>query len=224
MHAYKASTATNRKLGKSDDNNINIGLYTYPILMASDILLFNADTIPVGQDQVQHVEIARDMAQRFNQHYGVKTLTLPNYVLEEGVEELPGYDGRKMSKSYDNTIPLFAERSEWESIVNKIVTDSEDHTKESITHPTIFKIFSCLATQEEIEHLIKDIVVRKIGWKVVKERIVDLLEHNFRERTQRYFELIEDPKAIDMILINGAAKVRPIAKDQLQRIKKVIGV
>lgn len=224
MHAYKASIDENRRLGKSDDNNVNMGLYTYPILMACDMLIFNANVIPVGQDQVQHVEIARDIAQRFNKHYNTDLLVLPNYVLEDGIEELPGIDGRKMSKSYSNTIPLFATREEWEKSVRQIKTDNEAHTEETLRQTTFYKIFAGIATQSEASQLCQEILASDIGWKIAKERLVDVLEVRFGEASKKYFELMENPAQIESALIEGADAIRPLAQESLLQIKKAIGI
>lgn len=224
MHAYKATVDLSRKVGKTDDNGINMGLYTYPILMTCDILLFDATTVPVGRDQVQHVEIARDIAQRFNKHYATDSLTLPNYVLEEGIEELPGLDGQKMSKSYDNTIPLFATREQWAKAVRKIVTDNSTHTEDSFRETALYKIFSSIAPDNEADSLIRDFVSGAIGWKIAKNRLVDVLESRFGEASKKYFELINNPTKIDDSLREGAKKIRPLAQANLLKVKSVIGI
>lgn len=224
MHAYKATVDANRQNGKTDDNGVNMGLYTYPILMTCDILIFNANIIPVGRDQVQHVEIARDIAQRFNKHYAIDSFVIPEYVLEEGIEELPGLDGRKMSKSYDNTIPLFGSREEWTNAVRQIVTDNITHTVESFKETVFYNIYSAIARENESDALVQDFVSGKIGWKIAKDRLVDELESRFGKSSKKYFDLIDNPTEIDILLSEGAEKIRPLAQDNLTKIKHILGI
>ncbi len=224
MHAYKAQIDRNNKSGESMDSGINIGLYTYPLLMASDILTFGAEIIPVGHDQVQHVEIARDIAHRFNKQYRTDILTLPTYVLEEGIEELPGLDGRKMSKSYNNTIPLFAGRNEWTNAVKKIITDSVTHTPDSLKETTYYKIFKAVATPEQTAETAKVIIDGEICWARAKERLVDCLEQRFGAASVVYNDLLLHPEKIDEILSDGAKTVRKEAQNRLQVIKRSIGI
>ncbi len=224
MHGYKAAVDRNREAGKTDDNDVNMGLYTYPVLMACDILIFNASVVPVGRDQIQHIEITRDIAQRFNAQYNTSVLTLPEHVINEGIAELPGLDGRKMSKSYNNTIPLFATREQWEQAVRKIVTDSVEHTPETIKETTFMKLYSVIATSEQTTVLTDALVAKSIGWKEAKDAFVDALEVRFGEMSQRYFELIENPEHLNSVLSEGAQKIRPIAQRTLANVKTVIGL
>lgn len=224
MHAYKATIDVNRQAKKTDDTGVNMGLYTYPILMTCDILIFNANTVPVGRDQVQHVEIARDIAQRFNKHYTTDSFVLPSYVLEEGIEELPGLDGRKMSKSYGNTIPLFGTREQWAKAVRQIITDNIDHTQDSFKETALYRIFSAIAQDSETNLLVQDFVSGTIGWKIAKDRLVDVLESCFGEASKKYFELIDNPTEIDDLLREGAEIIRPLAQDNLAKVKSVIGI
>ncbi len=224
MHAYKAAIDKNREAGKPDDNDVNMGLYTYPILMASDILIFNASDIPVGRDQVQHVEIARDIAQRFNNQYNDTAFVLPEHVLEDGIAELPGLDGRKMSKSYNNTIPLYAGREAWEQAVRKIVTDSVEHTNESVRETVLFRIYATISTEDQANALANQLVEKTIGWKEAKDLLLQALEARFSEQPARYQELLQNPEYIDSVLAEGAAKVRPIAQAHLAHIKQVLGI
>lgn len=223
MHAYKASVDKNRETGKPDDNDINMGLYVYPILMACDIIMFNATHVPVGRDQVQHIEIARDIAQRFNNQFKEAVFVLPEHVVEDGIAELPGIDGRKMSKSYNNTIPLYGGREAWEQAVRKIVTDSIDHTDETIRETVLFKIYVNLVSEEQSNTLASELVAKTIGWKDAKDRVLEALESRFGEQAARYQELIQNPEYLDSILVEGAAKARPIAQDTLARVKQVLG-
>lgn len=224
MHAYKASVDKNREAGKPDDNDINMGLYVYPILMACDILQFNATHVPVGHDQIQHIEIARDIALRFNNQFNDAVFVLPEHIVEDEVAEVPGIDGRKMSKSYNNTIPLYAGSEAWQQAVRKIVTDSVDHTDETIRETVLFKIYSSIATKEQSEALAKDLVAKTIGWKDAKDRVLEVLESRFGEQAVRYNELIQNPDYLDSVLKEGAEKIRPIAQATLARVKNALGI
>lgn len=224
MHAYKAAMDKNREAGKPDDNDVNMGLYVYPILMALDIIQFDATHVPVGRDQIQHVEIARDIAQRFNKQFNDQTFVLPEHVHEEGIAELPGLDGRKMSKSYNNTIPLYAGREGWEQAVRKIVTDSADHTSESVRETVLYKIYSSIATEELANNLATGLVEKSIGWKEAKDAVLMALETRFTEQAARYQELLNDPDYIDRVLAEGAAKVRPLAQAKLAHVKQLLGI
>jgi len=223
MHSYKASIDKNRAAGKLDDFDVNMGLYNYPILMTSDIITFGATHVPVGRDQIQHVEIARDIAQRFNNQFNETVFVLPEHVVADGIAELPGIDGRKMSKSYGNTIPLYASREVWEQSVRKIVTDSIDHTEETIRETVLYKIYATLATEEQANELANKLVEKTIGWKQAKDFLVDALEARFGAQVTRYEELLKNPDNLDAILAEGAAKVRPIAQANLARVKQVLG-
>jgi len=223
MHSYKASIDKNRAAGKLDDFEVNMGLYNYPILMTSDIITFNATHVPVGRDQIQHVEIARDIAQRFNNQFNDTIFVLPEHVIADGIAELPGIDGRKMSKSYGNTIPLYTNREGWEQSVRKIVTDSIEHTNETIRQTTLFKIYETLVSKEQANELATQLVEKTIGWKQAKDFLVDALEARLGEQAARYEELLKNPEHLDTILAEGAAKVRPIAQAQLAHVKQVLG-
>ena len=223
MHSYKASIDKNRAAGKLDDFDVNMGLYNYPILMTSDIITFGATHVPVGRDQIQHVEIARDIAQRFNNQFNETVFVLPEHVVADGIAELPGIDGRKMSKSYGNTIPLYASREVWEQSVRKIVTDSIDHTEETIRETVLYKIYATLATEEQANELASKLAEKAIGWKQAKDFLVDALEARFGAQVTRYEELLKNPDNLDAILAEGAAKVRPIAQANLARVKQVLG-
>lgn len=223
-HAYKAAIANNQAAGRSDDHDVNMGLFTYPILMASDILLFDTSAVPVGKDQIQHVEIARDIAQKVNSFYNTDIFVLPEHVTHEGIAELPGLDGRKMSKSYSNVIPVFATPDEWQKAVRSIVTDAETHTPDTLKQTTFYKLYSAIASSESSEALVDDITGGTIGWKDAKDRLASELEARFSEYTKEYERLMNSPEEIDSILAEGAQRVRPIAQATLHRIKTAIGV
>ncbi len=224
MHAYKAQVDINTEQNRPKDSGINMGLYIYPLLMASDILIFNSDAVPVGSDQVQHLEIARDIAKRFNNDYQKDVFTLPEFILEKGIEELPGLDGRKMSKSYANTIPLFSSEQQWSEAVKKIVTDNQEHTPESFQNTVFYKIFSAIADQKTTGVLVNDFVGGKIGWKDAKERLVEQLVQEFSQKTEHYNQLIANPAEINKILHQTAKDIRPIAQKTLQQAKAAVGI
>ena len=236
MHGYKAAVDRNREANKLDDFDVNMGLYNYPILMTSDIIIFNTNDVPVGRDQIQHVEIARDIAQRFNSQFNDNVFVLPEHVIADGIAELPGLDGRKMSKSYGNTIPLYAGREAWEQVVRKIVTDSVEHNEETIRGTVYFKILANLISGLELQNVIYRLFhgdiedaatlrpVKPFSWKEAKDLMVDALEVRFGEQAAHYNQLLENPEHIDAILAEGATKVRPIAQAQLAHVKTVLGI
>lgn len=223
-HAYKASVDSNIIAKKDRDEGVNMGLYTYPILMAADILLYNTNIVPVGKDQQQHVEIARDIAQKFNHTYKTKTFVLPEALIGKELDDVPGLDGRKMSKSYNNIIPLFATNNEWKDLINKIATDSSgvDEPKDT-SNSILFNIYSSLATKEETSKLKIQLEKGGIGWGHVKSLLVELLKSNFSKYRDRYTKLMADPQYVENILSNGAKQAQKIASQKLQEIRKIIG-
>lgn len=223
-HAYKAAVDVNVAEGRDRDEGVNMGLYTYPILMAADILLYSADVVPVGKDQVQHVEIARDIAQRFNHTFDTSTLVLPEAVIQTELESVPGVDGRKMSKSYDNVIPLFASNEEWKRFINKIPTDSStvDQPKDT-ANSILFSIFKSLAPAEQTADLKARLEAGGIGWGEVKQQLLEVLEHRFAANRDRYDELMANPSEIERILAEGANKAKAIASAKLAEIRSAIG-
>ena len=224
-HAYKAAVDKNRADKKDIDSDVNMGLYNYPILMASDILIFNANKIPVGKDQIQHVEIARDIAMRFNSKYSTTSLTLPEYIVEKDIQEIPGIDGRKMSKSYGNVIPLYGTEEDWFNSIRRIVTDSEaNHTIETFKATTFYGIYHHIATEEESQKLCESMVGHNIGWKEAKEDLMEKMIKRFKEPSSVYLDLLHDTNHIDSILDEGAKKILPIAKETLDKVKKSVGV
>jgi tryptophanyl-tRNA synthetase len=222
-HAYKAAVSENERRGVDRDAHVNMGLYTYPLLMAADILVFGADVVPVGRDQAQHVEIAREVASRFNAHFG-ETFTLPRYELEEDAEAIPGLDGRKMSKAYSNTIPLFATHEEWRRAVYSIKTDSTrpDERKQAEGAP-VFEIFAALGSREETAALRSDLEEGRVGWADAKARLLELIERSFGDRVETFQTLLAEPDRLDEILGAGADRVRPIACETLERARRAIG-
>jgi tryptophanyl-tRNA synthetase len=223
-HAYKALVDANRAAGLDDDEGINMGVYTYPILMAADIVAFDADYVPVGKDQVQHIEIARDIAQRVNSTAGAEVLKLPQAKVDDNVATVPGLDGRKMSKSYDNTIPLFAPSKQLRKTIMKMVTDSTppEAPKDPETS-SIFQLYRAVASADEIEAL-RARYASGIGWGDAKQALFEVLDRQLTEPRARYDELMANPARIDDLLARGAARARPIARATLDRVRAAIGI
>jgi len=223
-HAYKAAVDVNTAEGRDRDEGVSMGLYTYPILMAADILLYSANVVPVGKDQVQHVEIARDIAQRFNHAFNTEVLTLPEAFIQEEVESVTGVDGRKMSKSYENIIPLFASTDEWRKVVNRIPTDSTPvEAPKDLSNCVIFDIFKSIAPAEETAELKARLEAGGTGWGEVKNQLVDVLERQFGQYRDRYNELVANPDEVERILAEGAAKAKEVASAKLAEVRTVIG-
>ncbi len=223
-HAYKAAVDRNREKGSDEDEDVNMGLYNYPVLMAADIVAFDVDLVPVGKDQVQHVEIARDIAQRMNHHHGKEILRLPQAKLEDNAAIVPGLDGRKMSKSYDNTIPLFATGKELKKIINRIVTDSTPpEVPKDPDASTIFQIFKAVATPDECEALAARYRAG-IGWGDAKNALYEKLESSLADGRAKYTDLMANPKKVDDLLAEGAAKARAVARATLDRVRNAIGI
>jgi tryptophanyl-tRNA synthetase len=224
-HAYKAMTQENIDAGKADqDININMGVYNYPILMAADILTFDVDLVPVGKDQTQHVEIARDIALRFNSHYGVEGFKLPKAHIKDEGAILPGLDGRKMSKSYNNTIPIFEDSRKLKKLIFKIKTDSTlPEDPKDPDDSTLFQIYRNFATTGEIETM-REKYQYGIGWGDVKKQLLEVVERYLEKPREIYNNLIDDRDKIDQILQEGAVKAREMAAKKLNEIRKIIGI
>jgi tryptophanyl-tRNA synthetase len=225
-HAYKASVDRNVAEGEDPDAGVTMGLFSYPVLMAADILMFNAHQVPVGRDQIQHVEMARDIAQRFNHLFGAgkELFTLPEALIEEGVATLPGLDGRKMSKSYDNTIPLFGTAKQLKDAVARIVTDSklpgEAKDPDSANLFTLFQAFATPAQQAEF----RAELLAGLGWGEAKQRLFGLLDSELGEARERYHALINRPDDLEDILLVGAAKARKVATPFLAQLREAVGL
>ncbi len=224
-HAYKAIVDQKEAAGETDvDAGINMGVYSYPVLMAADIVAFDVDLVPVGKDQVQHVEIARDIAQRINHNYGKDVLRLPQAKLDDNSAIVPGLDGRKMSKSYDNTIPLFAPAKELKKVINRIVTDSRppEEPKDPDTS-TIFQIYRAVATPADTEAFAARFRAG-IGWGDAKAALFEKLDTELGPARAKYDALIADPKTIDALLAQGAAKARVMARRTVERVRDALGI
>ncbi|RZS52013.1 tryptophanyl-tRNA synthetase [Sphaerotilus mobilis] len=226
-HAYKAAADANVAAGEDVDAGITMGLYSYPILMAADILMFNAHRVPVGRDQIQHIEMARDVAQRFNHLFGAgrELFVLPQAEVEEDVATLPGLDGRKMSKSYDNTIPLFDGGAKaLREAVARIVTDSrlpgEPKEPEGTALVTIFDAFADATERAAF----RTALVNGLGWGEAKQRLVEQIERSVAPMRERYEALIAHPDRIEATLQAGAAKARAIARPLLDELRHAVGL
>ena len=222
-HAYKGIVDKNKKVDRDLDYGVNMGTFTYPILMAADILLFKTEIVPVGKDQIQHVEIARDIAESFNNNYG-ETFVLPEYKVQEDTAVLPGLDGRKMSKSYNNTIPLFEEPKKLQKLINKITTDSlPPQTPKDPDASILFTLYKEFASPFEIEKM-RERYLSGIGWGDAKRELFTVMNNYLEEPRTKYNELLASPATIDEILISGAAKARAISVPFLKEIKMKIGL
>ena len=223
-HAYKAAVDRNQAEGGDDDAGINAGLFMYPVLMAADILLFGAHKVPVGRDQVQHIEMARDFGARFNHIYGGDYFVLPEAIVEESVATLPGLDGRKMSKSYDNTIALFADPSELKKQIMGLITDSKapGEPKDTVGS-ALFQLYQAFATPAQTEAM-RAAFADGIAWGEAKQRLFDVVEAELAPMRMRYHELMADPGRIEDILQAGAAKARAIATPLLKELRFAVGL
>ena len=244
-HAYKAMVQENEKEERDRDVGVNMGLYAYPILMACDIMILKADVVPVGADQLQHIEIARDIAHSFNNTY-VKDyekyrlyleknpeakldkskikLVPPQAIIREGGKLLTGLDGRKMSKSYNNHIPLFSTSNELKKLINRITTDSSDPTTpKNPDDSLIFDFYQEFATAKQVEDL-RAWYLRGIGWGEAKMELLNVLNNTLQGPREKYAELMSDTKKIDLILEEGANRVRPQAQALIKDIKQTVGV
>ncbi|MGZ8094819.1 MAG: tryptophan--tRNA ligase [Methylosarcina sp.] len=223
-HAYKAAVADNEQGDEKDaDKGITMGLFSYPILMAADILMFNANKVPVGKDQVQHIEMARDIAGRFNHIYG-EHFTLPEAVIEENSATLLGLDGRKMSKSYNNTIPLFEPEKKLKKLINKIKTNSlEPGVPKDTEGCTLFGIYQAFATPAEVAE-IRRRYAEGIGWGEMKQILFDYINDHIAPARERYEALLQAPDHIEQQLQEGAEKARAISIPFIREIRKAVGI
>jgi len=220
-HAYKANVQENTEAGRDADFGVSMGLYTYPVLMAADILAFNTDTVPVGSDQVQHVEIARDIAQKINRTFGDGLLHLPQ-ALVKTEKVIPGLDGRKMSKSYGNHIPMFIDSKALRKFVMKIKTDSlPPEAPKDPKESAIFDLYKEFATPEEIEAL-RAQYASGIGWGHAKEALYQVIDRTIAPIRDRYNQLMASPAELDEILLNGAARAREVAGPLMKKIRVAI--
>ena len=223
-HAYKAAVDKNRAEGEDDDAGVTAGLFMYPVLMAADILIFNAHKVPVGRDQVQHIEMARDFGQRFNHLYG-EHFVLPEAVIEEQVATLPGLDGRKMSKSYDNTIPMFVPRNELKKLIAGILTDSRAPGEPKDTEGSaLFQLYQAFATKEQTAAFAQAFA-DGIGWGDAKQQLFERIDAEVSPLREKYEALMAKPAEIEAILRDGAARLRAAhATPAMLRLREAVGL
>jgi tryptophanyl-tRNA synthetase len=223
-HAYKAAVETNINDRKQPDADINAGLFNYPVLMAADILLYGSHFVPVGQDQRQHVEIAKDIALALNHTYE-EVLTVPKALIQERVMTIPGLDGRKMSKNYHNTIPIFSDPDTLRKQVMRIVTDSK--RPEDPKNPdecNVYNIFKYFAAPEAIESRHKAYLNGGLAYSEIKQELFELLNDVFGRRRNMYLQLRDDKHHLDHILNQGAESARAIAGPVLENVRRAIGI
>ena len=222
-HAYKAAVQENESAGEDPDFGLTMGLFSYPILMAADILLFNAHKVPVGRDQVQHLEMARDIAQRFNHHFG-ELFVLPEAVTDDNVAVLPGQDGRKMSKSYNNTIPIWLPEKKLRKAIMRIVTNSLEPGEPKDTRDSaLYSIYAAFADAAGREAM-KQAYLDGIAWGEAKQKTFELINNELAPARDHYHELISHPARIEEVLHEGARKARAYATPFLERIRHAIGI
>lgn len=224
-HSYKDKVAKNQAEGVDPDANINMGLYCYPCLMDADILMFKANVVPVGKDQKQHIEFSRDVATRFNAQYGKELLTIPEAVIQESTDVIPGLDGRKMSKSYDNTIEIFLDGKALKKKLGKIVTNSQgiEEPKDPDTC-NVFALYKLFATPEECSVLADRYRAGGMGWGHAKAELQTVLERELGPAREMYNSLMADTSKIDTILAHGAVKARAKARITMEEIRDTIGI
>jgi tryptophanyl-tRNA synthetase len=224
-HSYKDAVAKNLEADKDPDFNINMGLYTYPILMAADILLFSADVVPVGADQKQHVEIARDIAERMNHNYASALFTLPEPKIEEQVKTITGLDGRKMSKSYGNTIPLFLEEKALQKRINQIVTNSQEPAEPKDPDQShVFALHRLLLSDAEAEVLRARYLAGGMGWGQAKKDYFEALNARLKGPREEYRRWMADPEVLKAVLAKGRDRARATAAAFLDRVRSTIGI
>lgn len=222
-HAYKAAVQANQEAGEDTDFGITMGLFSYPVLMAADILMFSAQDIPVGRDQIQHVEMARDIAQRFNHHFG-ETFVLPQAVIEDHVAILQGLDGRKMSKSYGNTIPLFETEKRLRKSVNKIKTNLlEPGEPKDANDSVVFQIWKAFSSEQETDAMRRQFEAG-IGWGDAKKLLFEKINDELAPARERYEALMQDPEHIETELLKGAERARESASQLMDRVRKAVGI
>lgn len=222
-HAYKASVAANEEAGEDPDFGVTMGLYSYPVLMAADILMFNANKVPVGKDQIQHVEMARDIAARFNHHYG-SHFVLPEALVDEDVSVLQGLDGRKMSKSYGNTIPLFLDEKPLKKHINKVKTNLlEPGDPKDTADSTVFQLWQAFATPEQTQYM-REQFAAGIAWGEAKKQLHELINGQLSEAREKYKELLANPTHIESELQKGAEKARSYSVPFLKDLRSAVGI
>jgi tryptophanyl-tRNA synthetase len=222
-HAYKAAVDENVEAGNDADWGITMGLFSYPVLMAADILMFNAHKVPVGRDQAQHLEMARDMAQRFNHRYG-EHFTLPEAVIDDDVATLPGTDGRKMSKSYDNTIPLWLPEKKLRKAIMKIKTNSQEpgEPKDPDT-AAVYAVYAAFATESQRAEM-RRAFADGIAWGEVKQQLFELVNAELAAPRERFEALMNNPHEVERELQLGAERARALSRPFIERLRDAVGI
>ena len=222
-HAYKGAVQANIDAGEDEDMAISMGLFSYPILMAADILMFNAHKIPVGRDQIQHVEMARDIAQRFNHHYG-EHFVLPEAQVDDNVATLQGLDGRKMSKSYGNTIPLFLTEKQLKKHINKIKTNLlEPGQPKDPDSSAVFQMWQAFASETQVQAM-RDEFANGIAWGEAKRQLFELVNEQLREPREKYLQLVENSAEVEAVLKQGAEKARQSSSALIADVRSAVGI
>ena len=224
-HAYKAAVQANIEKEEDTDAGINMGLFTYPVLMAADIIIFDSDIVPVGKDQVQHIEMAQDIAQSVNANYGKQVLKVPQAAVVENVAVVPGLDGQKMSKSYNNIIPLFAPEKQLQKTIMRIISNSQ--TVEEAKDPQvcqIFRLYKLFADESEQAALADRYRKGGMGWGEAKSELFRVANRCLTPIREKYDTIMADARALDIILEQGAEKARPIAAATVKRFRKAAGI
>ncbi|CAI8237889.1 MAG: Tryptophan--tRNA ligase [Flavobacteriaceae bacterium] len=224
LFPYQRLTLAHSFKDKADRlEDVNAGLFTYPMLMAADILLYDAEQVPVGKDQLQHLEMTRDVAQRFHNKYG-ETFVLPEATINESTMYIPGTDGQKMSKSKGNLIDVFAPEKELKKQIMGILSDSKslEEPKDPLTDTT-FALYKCLAPQDEIEAMSANYLAGNYGYGHAKKALLELILQTFQEPREKYEYLHAHPQEVEDALKQGAEKARKTAQAVLQRVREKVG-
>lgn len=222
-HAYKAAVDHNVDESQDPDFGVTMGLFSYPVLMAADILMFNATTVPVGKDQIQHVEMARDIAGRFNHYFG-EYFVLPEAQVDDSVAVLQGLDGRKMSKSYNNTIPLFLPEKKFRKHINKIKTNLlEPGDPKDPDTSTVFQIWQAFASEQQTADM-RQAFLDGIAWGEAKKQLADLILSEIGDARARYDELMADSTQVEQVLLEGAEKARDVSRPFIAELKRAVGI
>jgi tryptophanyl-tRNA synthetase len=222
-HAYKAAVQANEAAGEDPDFAVTMGLFSYPVLMAADILMFRAHDIPVGRDQIQHVEMARDIAQRFNHNFA-ELFVLPRAVVDDNVAVLQGLDGRKMSKSYNNTIPLFESEKRLKKAINKVKTNLlEPGEPKDPDDSTVFQLWCAFSDEDEIAAM-RRAFAEGIAWGEAKKQLFEKINDELSAPREEYERLIADPAHIEGVLRDGARRARQESAPLMQRVREAVGI
>ena len=223
-HAYKAAIEKNTSMGKDPDRGINMGLFSYPVLMAADILLYDADLVPIGKDQIQHLEITADIAEAVNRNYAKPLLNIPSPLYAKETMVIPGLDGNKMSKSHDNVIPLFCPPKQLRRTIMQIVTNSQtiDEPKDP-DKCIIFTLYKFFATEEEQNFLARRYRAGGMGWGHAKEELYRVIHREINNLQEKYETILNDRSEIDQILSAGRVKARGIASEKIKLLRREMG-